>query len=69
MLAGPLQLFSQSTNTKNSNANIKSKGYAGRDEQGKMTQWNFDRRAVDENDILIEIKFSGIFHSDIHTIK
>ncbi|MBW8523509.1 NAD(P)-dependent alcohol dehydrogenase [Chryseobacterium chendengshani] len=69
MLAGPLQLFSQTQKIKNMNANIKSKGYAGRDEQGKMTPWNFERRAVGDNDILIDIKFSGICHSDIHTIK
>ena len=69
LLAGPLQLFSQSTKIKNMNENIKSKGYAGRDEQGKMTLWNFELRAVGDNDILIDIKFSGICHSDIHTIK
>jgi uncharacterized zinc-type alcohol dehydrogenase-like protein len=69
MLAGPLQLFSQTDKIKNMSANIKSKGYAGRDEQGKMTPWNFERRAVGDNDILIDIKFSGICHSDIHTIK
>ncbi len=51
--------------TKNTN----SKGYAGKDEQGKLVSWNFERRPVGDNDILIDIKFSGICHSDIHTIK
>ncbi len=50
-------------------SNIKSKGYAGKDEQGKLVPWRFERRAVGDNDILIEIKYSGICHSDIHTIK
>ncbi|WP_350340124.1 alcohol dehydrogenase catalytic domain-containing protein [Paraflavitalea speifideaquila] len=50
-------------------SNIKSKGYAGKDEHGKLTVWNFERRPVGDNDILIEIKYSGICHSDIHTIK
>lgn len=68
MLASPLQLFSQS-NKLNAMNNIKSKGYAGKDEQGKLVLWNFERRAVGDNDILIDIKFSGICHSDIHTIK
>lgn len=68
MLASPLQLFSQS-NKLNTMNNIKSKGYAGKDEQGKLLPWNFERRAVGDNDILIDIKFSGICHSDIHTIK
>ena len=49
--------------------NINSKGYAGKGEQGKLVSWNFERRPVGDNDILIDIKFSGICHSDIHTIK
>jgi alcohol dehydrogenase (NADP+)/uncharacterized zinc-type alcohol dehydrogenase-like protein len=49
--------------------NTKAKGYAGRDEQGKINVWNFDRRPVGNNDILIAIKYCGICHSDIHTIK
>lgn len=49
--------------------NIKSRGYAGRDEKGKLSTWNFERRAVGDSDVLIEIKYSGICHSDIHTIK
>ena len=49
--------------------NIKSRGYAGKDEHGKITAWSFERRQVGDNDVLIEIKYSGICHSDIHTIK
>lgn len=64
MLAKPLQPFANSMST-----NINSKGYAGKDEQGKLVPWNFERRAVGHNDILIEIKYSGICHSDIHTVK
>ena len=68
VLANPIALFSQTNNTK-AMITIKSKGYAGKDEEGKLTLWNFERRAVGDNDILIDIKFSGICHSDIHTIK
>jgi uncharacterized zinc-type alcohol dehydrogenase-like protein len=69
MLAGPMQLFA-TDKTKNAMLkNIKSKGYAGKDEHGKLTLWNFERRPVGDNDVLIEIKFSGICHSDIHTIR
>jgi alcohol dehydrogenase (NADP+)/uncharacterized zinc-type alcohol dehydrogenase-like protein len=68
MLANPIALFSQTNNTKIMST-IKSKGYAGKDEEGKLALWNFERRAVGDNDILIDIKFSGICHSDIHTIK
>lgn len=68
VLANPIALFSQTDNTKTMST-IKSKGYAGKDEEGKLTLWNFKRRAIGDNDILIDIKFSGICHSDIHTIK
>ncbi|WP_310558154.1 NAD(P)-dependent alcohol dehydrogenase [Flavobacterium sp.] len=46
-----------------------SKGYAGKDESGTLELWNFERRSLTDHDILIEIKYSGICHSDIHTIK
>lgn len=68
-LAKPIQLFSQPNKTNIMSKNINSKGYAGNDEQGKLVSWNFERRPVGDNDILIDIKFSGICHSDIHTIK
>ena len=48
---------------------INSKGYAGKDEKKELVSWNFQRRPVGDNDILIDIEFSGICHSDIHTIK
>ncbi|MES2006027.1 MAG: NAD(P)-dependent alcohol dehydrogenase [Bacteroidota bacterium] len=69
VLANTTQLFSQTNKSNNMSKNIKSKGYAGKDEQGKLDFWNFERRPVGDNDILIEIKYSGICHSDIHTIK
>ena len=69
LLANPIQLFSQTAKIYNMSKNINSKGYAGNDEQGKLVSWNFERRALGDNDILIDIKFSGICHSDIHTIK
>jgi uncharacterized zinc-type alcohol dehydrogenase-like protein len=69
MLAGALQVFSQSNQPIGNGSNIKSKGYAGKDEHGKLTAWNFERRPVGDNDILIEIEYSGICHSDIHTIR
>lgn len=69
LLAKPLQLFSQINKSNKMSKNINSKGYAGKDEHGKLVSWNFERRPVGDNDILIDIKFSGICHSDIHTIK
>lgn len=68
-LANPPTLFSQQNKENSMNTNVKSKGYAGKEEQGKLVKWDFDRRPVGDSDVLIEIKFSGICHSDIHTIK
>jgi len=69
MLASPIQILAQTKNNKIMSSNIASKGYAGKDVQGKIVPWNFERRPVGNNDILIDIKFSGICHSDIHTLK
>src|SRR3954468_12252634 len=69
MLAGTSNLFSQTNNLNNMSNNIKSKGYAGKDEQGKLVSWSFERRPVGDNDVLIDIKYSSICHSDIHTIR
>jgi uncharacterized zinc-type alcohol dehydrogenase-like protein len=68
MLADPLQILAQ-TDQKTTPNNIKSKGFAGKDEHGELASWNFERRPVGDSDILIEIKYSGICHSDIHTIR
>lgn len=48
--------------------NIPSKGYAGFDTSGKLAPWNFERRPLGDHDVLIDIKFAGICHSDLHTI-
>lgn len=69
MLLNPLDILAQNNPLKNMSKNIKSRGYAGKDENGKLESWSFESRAVGDNDILIEIKYSGICHSDIHTIK
>lgn len=49
--------------------NIKSKGYAAKDASGKLSPWQFERRPVGDNDILIDIKYASICHSDIHQMK
>jgi len=68
LLANPLQLFSNEINTITMK-NIKSRGYAGKNITDPLEQWNFERRPVGDDDILIDIKFSGICHSDIHTVE
>lgn len=49
--------------------NIKSKGYAARDESGKLSPWDFERRPLRDDDVLIEIKFVGICHQIFLIIK
>ncbi|GLU51528.1 NAD(P)-dependent alcohol dehydrogenase [Dyadobacter frigoris] len=68
LITYPTRLFSQ-TNQTGMSSNIKSKGYAGTNKLGKLQLWNFERRPLGDHDILIDIKYSGICHSDIHTIK
>jgi len=69
MLAGPLHILAQNNNTIDMSKNIKSRGYAAKDTSGKLTPWQFERRPVGDNDILIDIKFASICHSDIHQMK
>lgn len=48
---------------------VKTKGYAAFDESGEIKPWEFERRPVGDDDILIEIKAASICHSDIHQEK
>lgn len=51
------------------NKTVLTKGYAAFDESGVLKPWTFERRAVGDDDILIEIKAASICHSDIHQEK
>lgn len=48
---------------------IQSKGYASFDPTADLKPYSFERREVGENDVLITIKYCGICHSDIHTVR
>ncbi len=65
LFANPASSFA----TPASNGNIKSRGYAAVDTSGKLRPWEFERRPVGDNDILIDIKYASICHSDIHQMK
>jgi len=71
LLNNPLNVLGQSSNAQLNDAsqNIKSKGYAAFDTSGKLRPWEFERRPVGDNDILIDIKYASICHSDIHQMK
>lgn len=48
---------------------IKTKGYAAPSAKAPLTAFNFERREPKENDVLIDIKYCGICHSDIHQAR
>lgn len=48
---------------------IEARGYATHDKNSKFGPFDFTRRAVGANDILIDIEFCGICHSDIHQAR
>lgn len=67
LLASSMPAFSKTSKT--TDMNIKSIGYAAKDSSGKLTRWEFERRPVGDDDILIEVKYASICHSDIHQMK
>ena len=66
---GAQRLFAQENQRPDAAKMVASKGYAARDTSGKLSTWSFERRPVGDDDILIEIKFCGICHSDIHQLR
>ena len=48
---------------------IQTKGFAVKDENAVFEPFVFERRDVGANDILIDIQYAGICHSDIHQAK
>jgi uncharacterized zinc-type alcohol dehydrogenase-like protein len=48
---------------------ISTKGYAARDAVSPLGPFGFDRRDPGPRDVLIDIKYCGICHSDIHQVR
>src|SRR4051812_41036500 len=48
---------------------IQSKGYAAQNETSPLGPWNFERREVGPHDVMIEIAYCGVCHSDLHQIR
>lgn len=69
MIAGSTAFGKQANGEVSMIENIKSKGYAATDTSGILSPWEFERRPVGDNDILIDIKYASICHSDIHQMK
>ena len=47
----------------------KSFGYAAQTKTGALEPFSFERRAVGADDVLIDVEFCGICHSDIHQVR
>src|SRR5580700_8882687 len=47
----------------------KTKGYAAMAASGALAPYTFERRQPGEHDIVIDIKYCGICHSDIHQVS
>jgi hypothetical protein len=69
LLTGSSPLFAAIDSTTEAKLNIQSRGYAAIDTSGKLVPWEFERRPVGDDDVLIEIKYASICHSDIHQMK
>jgi alcohol dehydrogenase (NADP+) len=48
---------------------IPVKAYAAQSPTSKLEPFNFERRDLREQDVLIEILFSGVCHSDLHQVR
>lgn len=48
---------------------IKTKAFAALKPKAQLTPHSFDRRDPKENDVVIDIKYCGICHSDIHMTR
>ncbi|MEI0525766.1 NAD(P)-dependent alcohol dehydrogenase [Brachyspira murdochii] len=53
----------------NANGRVKSRGFAAVSANMDFKYHEFTRHAVGENDVLIEILYAGICHSDIHVVE
>jgi uncharacterized zinc-type alcohol dehydrogenase-like protein len=47
----------------------KARGYAANSSEGQLASFNFHRRDLRHNDVLIDILFCGVCHSDISTAQ
>lgn len=48
---------------------MKVRGYAAMQANALLTPWEFERRDLGAHDVALDIKYSGICHSDIHQAR
>jgi len=65
MLGSPAAMFA--ANRDGSRGLVR--GMAAFDDSGTLEPWQFERRAMGDHDVLIDVAFASICHSDIHQMK
>src|SRR3954465_12489635 len=50
-------------------ATLPSRAWAAKSATSELAPWNFERRAVGPHDVLIEIRYCGVCHTDIHFVR
>jgi len=48
---------------------MKSHGYAAHDKKSPLVPFSFERRDPGSNDVVVEIAYCGVCHSDIHQVR
>lgn len=48
---------------------LATKGYAAQDAASPLAPWNFDRRDPGPRDVVFDILYCGVCHSDLHQVK
>lgn len=48
---------------------VQAKAYAAMDAQTPLKPWNFERRDLKADDVLVKIMYCGVCHSDIHQAR
>lgn len=48
---------------------IASKGYAAQSAESELAPWHFERRELGPHDVLIDISYCGVCHTDIHLTR
>lgn len=69
LLASPLQILAMNDQTEDLSGKVKSRGLAARDKSGILSPWEFERRQLRDDDVLLDIKYVGVCHSDIHQLR
>jgi uncharacterized zinc-type alcohol dehydrogenase-like protein len=48
---------------------LPSRAYAAQTSTSELAPWSFERRAVGPHDVLIEIRYCGVCHTDIYFLR